>query len=102
MIKLINLLKEIKVLNPTLRHFELLSPPTSQNMGSIYRLKGSNTDESIGSIFISTSDKPNEIILVNPKDSKEFKETEKLLDERHIPHELGSIGNWTSIVVTIG
>ena len=45
--KLIDLLKEIKVLNPILKHFELLSPPTSQNMGSIYRLKGSNTDESI-------------------------------------------------------
>ena len=100
MIKLIHILKEIKVLNPILKHFELLN--TTPNMGSIYRLKGSNTDESIGSIFISTPDKPNEIILVNPKDSKEFKETEKLLDERHIPHELGSIGNWTSIVVTIG
>ena len=47
-------------------------------MGSIYRLKGSNTDESIGSIFISTPDKPNKIILVNPTYSKEFKETEKL------------------------
>jgi hypothetical protein len=100
--KLIDLLKEIKVLNPILKHFELLSPPTSQNMGSIYRLKGSNTDESIGSIFISTPDKPNKIILVNPKYSEEFNETGRLLDERHIPHELGSIGNWTSIVVTIG
>jgi len=102
MIKLIQILKEIKVLNPILKHFELLSPSTSPNMGSIYRLKGSNTDESIGSIFISTPDKPNKIILVNPKYSEEFKETEKLLDERHIPHELGSIGNWSSIVVTIG
>ena len=100
MIKLIQILKEIKVLNPILKHFELLN--TTPNMGSIYRLKGSNTDESIGSIFISTPDKPNKIILVNPAYSKEFKETEKLLDERHIPHELGSIGNWTSIVVTIG
>ena len=100
--KLIDLLKEIKVLNPVLKHFELLSPSTSPNMGSIYRLKGSNTDESIGSIFISTPDKPNEIILVNPKYSEEFNETGKLLDERHIPYEIGSIGNWTSIVVTIG
>jgi hypothetical protein len=98
--KLIDLLKEIKVLNPILKHFELLGPST--NMGSVYRLKDSNTDESIGSIFISTPDKPNEIILVNPKDSKEFKETGRLLDKRHIPHKLGSIGNWTSIVVTIG
>ena len=98
--KLINLLKEIKVLNPILKHFELLN--TTPNMGSIYRLKDSNIGESIGSIFISTPDKPNKIILVNPAYSKEFKETEKLLDERHIPHELGSIGNWTSIVVTIG
>jgi hypothetical protein len=101
--KLIDLLKEIKVLNSILRHFELLSPSTSPNMGSIYRLKDSNIgNESIGSIFINTPDKPNKLILVNPAYSKEFKETEKLLDERHIPHELGSIGNWTSIVVTIG
>ena len=71
--KLIDLLKEIKVLNPILKHFELLN--TTPNMGSIYRLKDSNIGESIGSIFISTPDKPNKIILVNPAYSKEFKET---------------------------
>jgi hypothetical protein len=98
--KLIDLLKEIKVLNPILKHFELLN--TTPNMGSIYRLKDSNIGESIGAIFISTPDKPNKIILVNPKYSEEFNETGKLLDERHIPYEIGSIGNWTSIVVTIG
>ena len=100
--KLIDLLKEIKVLNPILRHFELLSPPISPQGSFIYRLKGTGSDSSVGCIFMKSPNESNKLVSLDSKYSKEFNIAKELLDERNIPYEIENTGNKDSLVVTIG